>query len=289
MIPTLRLTLAAWLFFVLGACGQPATGQPDRTVQPAPPAEILPIALQLYTLRDYGTLDDKLELAASVGFSGVEIYQTYDLGADALARKAAEHGLAITSWHVGLGTLRYDLENTVRYAQSLGVDTLILPWLKDEERPNSGAGWSALGRELGDYGRRLAREGLTLGYHNHAFEMAELEGKSALEWLFEGASAEDLKWQPDVAWIRLGGRNPATLINTYSERVVSMHAKGVAEDPGEEGGFADVGYGTLDWTAILRAAEGSPLEWYIVEHDQPTDPEKSVARSFAYLETALRD
>ena len=67
-----------------------------------------------------------------------------------------------------------------------------------------------------------------------------------------------------------------------------MHAKDVAA-PDDEGSFADVGYGTLDWSAILAAAADTPLTWYIVEHDHPGDPVQNVIRSFDFLEAALRD
>lgn len=279
-----RALLLTFWAALLCACSQSATSQPSQPEpsEDAPP----PIALQLYTLRDYGTLDDKLSLAAEVGYAGVELYTTYDLDARALAQKVASHGLEITSQHVNLSDLRYHLDDVVTYARALGIGTVILPWLDDEERPESAAAWAALGQELGAYGQRLADEGITLGYHNHAFEMAEVEGKPALEWLFEGASVGVLKWQPDVAWIRLGGRDPAALIAAHRERVISMHAKDVAPD--DEGSFADVGYGTLDWSAILAAAADTPLAWYIVEHDHPGDPVQNVIRSFDFLEAALR-
>ena len=285
-----RFALITVLLSSLVACGQPAT-EPRRPVAEPPgeaaPDPAPPVALQLYTLRDYGTLDEQLALAAETGFVGVELYQTYDLSAEALAQKVASYGLEITSQHVNLGDLRYSLENVMSYGRALGVDTVILPWLSDEERPRGAAGWLELGRELDGYGRALGEAGFTLGYHNHDFEMKDVEGKPALAWLFEGASAERVKWQPDVAWVRIGGQDPATLLHTYRDRVVSMHAKDVAEDRGSEGGFADVGYGTLDWADILGAAAETPLEWYIVEHDQPSDHARSVTRSFDYLSDHL--
>ena len=111
---------------LLCACSQSATSQPTQPSPPSDPGRApLPIALQLYTLRDYGTLDDKLSLAAEVGFEGVELYTTYGLDAAVLAQKVASYGLEITSQHVNLSDLRYRLDSVITYARALGVDTVV--------------------------------------------------------------------------------------------------------------------------------------------------------------------
>ena len=129
---------------------------------------------------------------------------------------------------------------------------------------------------------------MQLAYHNHDFEMAELDGELIIDHLLSGADPEALLWQADVAWIDRGGQDPATLLREHSGRVVSIHAKdnypaGEGED---EGGFATVGSGRLEWDAVLAAAAEAGVQYYIVEHDQPTDYQ-TIADSLEFLSANL--
>ena len=50
---------------------------------------------------------------------------------------------------------------------------------------------------------------------------------------------------------------------------------------------ADVGTGTLDWDAILPAAKAAGVEWFVVEHDFPSDPLGSIRASYDFLAAKL--
>ena len=48
--------------------------------------------------------------------------------------------------------------------------------------------------------------------------------------------------------------------------------------------FGEVGVGSLNWDAIIRAADEAGCEWFIVEQDSGTrDPFESIKMSFDYL------
>lgn len=79
------------------------------------------------------------------------------------------------------------------------------------------------------------------------------------------------------------------MLGKFRGRVFAVHAKdnapkGQAQD---EGGFAAVGQGVLDWNAILPAAAAAKVQWYIVEHDQPRDPAKVIQTGADYLREHL--
>ena len=50
--------------------------------------------------------------------------------------------------------------------KTLGFTDLYMPAVPTEERDSPGDLLAALGRELGDFARAAAREGIRLGYHN---------------------------------------------------------------------------------------------------------------------------
>ena len=251
--------------------------------------EELPVAVQMYTLRDYGSFEEQLELASSVGYDAIETVGTHGLSADEMNALLDEHGLDVVSSHVGLDVLRSDLAGVIEFNRAVGNDTIVMPYLGEDARPQDAAGWQELGRELGDIGARLQEEGLQLAYHNHDFEMVEIDGRLALDHLLGAADPENLMWQADVAWIARGGQDPAGLLERYAGRVASIHAKDNAPE-GEnqdQRGFADVGHGVIDWDAVLPAARDAGVDWYIVEHDMPADHERSITRSYEYLTGSL--
>ena len=98
--------------------------------------------------------------------------------------------------------------------------------------------------------------------------------------------SENLGFEPDLAWVAAGEVDPIALLARYGARCPRIHLKDLAR-PGEsdnERNVTDVGYGTLDWTQLLPAAQQTGAEWFIVEHDLPVDPVASVRRSFDFLQ-----
>lgn len=250
----------------------------------------LPIAVQLYTLRDLGSVVEQFRFAADSGFQNVETVGTHDLTAQEMNALLEETGLTVVSTHVDLNTLRTDLGSVIAFNEAVGNTTIVMPYLGEEDRPQDAAGWRELGAELGNIGAQLKKSGMQLAYHNHDFEMEDVDGELIIDHILNAADPETLMWQADVAWIDRGGQDPAKLLNDHAGRVISIHAKdNYPEGEGEdEGGFATVGSGRLDWDAVLPAASGAGVRYYIVEHDQPADY-GTIADSFGFLSSTLPD
>ena len=147
-------------------------------------------------------------------------------------------------------------------------------------RPNDASGWRVLGQELQEFSKPFRASGITFGWHNHDFElMRQTDGSLPLDELF--ASAPDLSWEIDVAWIVRAGLDPIVWIKKYAERLSAVHVKDLAP-PGEcldEDGWADVGHGTMDWKAIWAAVRQTPVQFFPMEHDKPNDHERFARRS----------
>ena len=253
--------------------------QQTETTSGAP----IPLAVQLYTLRTLTRpADDLLGEVAAIGYDGVELAGTYGLSAEDLRAVLDKHGLRVSSAHVGLADLEADLPGVIKYHKAVGNDTLIVPWLAMDLRGSSGQAWTGLGQRLNLLGKRCRSANMRLLYHNHDFEMVEIEGRLAIDWLMEGADAENLGFEIDVAWVVRGGQDAPAMLARYAGRCSRIHVKDLGDNPDEKG-FADVGHGKLDWGAILPAAQAAGVEWLIVEHDQPTDPMASIRRSYAFL------
>jgi sugar phosphate isomerase/epimerase len=244
------------------------------------------LALQLYTLRHLERpLDELLQEVAAAGYVGVETVGTQGVAAETLRRALEASGLVVASSHVALADLEGDLEEVLAFQQAVGNDTVVVPYLNPGDRAESAEAWRALGARLGALGERCRERGVKLLYHNHDFEMALLNGKTALEHLLDGAPEGTLGVELDLAWVVRGGCDPLQLLQTFSARLKRVHVKDVAPagENEDEDGWADVGYGTLDWESLLSAAERAGAEWFVVEHDAPKDPLRSIRRSAAHL------
>lgn len=269
-------TLALLLLAALPAFAREAAG-PQK-----------PIAVQMYTLRNAGPLDQQLKIVHDAGVHAVETVGTQGVSATELKQLLDRYSIKAISSHVQLAELRKDLDGVVAFNRSIGNTTLVVPYLDAKDRPTDAAGWTALGQELGRIAKQVRAKSMRLAYHNHDFELVDFNGRTGLELLF-AAAGPDLQTELDLAWVARAGLDPAVMLATFRGRLFAVHAKdnapsGQAED---EGGFAAVGQGVLDWKTILPAAAAAGVQWYIVEHDQPRDPAKVIQTGADYLREHL--
>lgn len=243
------------------------------------------LAVQMYGLRELDLpLGDLLREVAAAGYGGIETVGTQGVAADELLKLLEKHGLEVASSHVALSDLEADPDAVIAFNRAVSNDTLIVPWLPPEARPQHAAGWRALGARLGDLAAVCSAPGMTLLYHNHDFEMVEIDGQLALEHLLAGAPAT-LGLELDLAWVVRGGGDPLELLRRFHGRVPRVHLKDLAPagENEDEDGWADVGSGTLPWDALLSASREAGAQWFVVEHDKPKDPLASIRNSAAYL------
>ncbi len=247
----------------------------------------LPIAVQLYSLREFpGSFQEMLDRVAAMGYPAVELVHNHGLGAEAMREALARAGLRVVSAHVSFQAVTEETEAVIAFHRAIDNPAVILPSLpRPVMEARTPEAWQEMGRRLDELGQRFREAGLRLGYHNHAPEMTTIQGKRAIDWLLESADPEHLFFEPDLAWVVQGGADPVALLAQYAGRCPRVHVKDIAPlgQNQDEDGWADVGYGVLDWDRLLPAAKAAGAEWYVVEHDKPRDPLGSVARSLAFL------
>ena len=95
----------------------------------------LPVAVQMYTLRDYGTVEEQFRFAADSGYENVETVGTHGLSAEQMNALLAETGLSVISSHVDLTTLRTDLDSVIAFNEAVGNSTVVMPYLSRRRPP----------------------------------------------------------------------------------------------------------------------------------------------------------
>jgi sugar phosphate isomerase/epimerase len=135
--------------------------------------------------------------------------------------------------------------------------------------------------ELNGYARQLGDRGIRLGYHNHSFEFAPLDGTTVWDVLL-AEFAPDVDLELDVYWASVGGRDPAVEIRAAADRIRLLHVKD--RSAGAEPHDAPAGEGILDIPGIVDAGRDAGVEWYIAEQDEPQDALRDVATAYRNLE-----
>ena len=128
-------------------------------------------------------------------------------------------------------------------------------------------------------------QGVRLGYHNHNWEFTPLaDGSLPITHIFDNAG-DSLFLELDLAWVVRAGASPSTWLKRYADRLLAVHVKDVVPEGqnGDEGGWANVGSGIIDWKRYRIEALQAGAKWLVVEHDKPKDPSGSIKSSLDYL------
>ena len=241
----------------------------------------IPLALQLYTVRDQASQDFEgtLNQVAEIGYDGVEIAGvTGGMDAPDLKMLLDDLGLKVCGSHTGLEQLESDLTSVVEFNRTLQNPYVVVPFL-GEHRRKDGQGWLDTAQAMNAVGTQLKAEGLQLCYHNHSFEFQEFGGKYGLDLLYDNTNPDTVMAELDTYWVQHGKQDPVAYLQKLSGRVPLVHLKDMTA--GEKPTFAEVGSGIMDFDAIVKAAEGAGTKWFIVEQDTcPGNPMDSARASF---------
>lgn len=238
----------------------------------------LPIALQLYTVRDYLEQDyvGTLRQVAEIGYTAIELSTPTVMTAAALKRVLTDLGLRAVASHIDFEDWESDPSRALAAAAELGCDYAICPVIPEERRGDATA-YRALGALLSRAAASAREHGLRFAYHNHAFEFERLDGGHAYDVLMGAANADLVAAEFDVYWAQYGGVDPVASIHALGRRCRLIHMKDMSADA--ERSFAEVGEGILDMEAIVAAGQEAGTEWYIVEQDvSPRRPSLEAAR-----------
>ncbi|HOS44298.1 MAG TPA: sugar phosphate isomerase/epimerase [Armatimonadota bacterium] len=222
----------------------------------------IPVGIQLYTVRDL--LDEDftgtLSALAAMGYQGVEFAWHYGgLAPDEMAAFLRSAGLRAIGFHTSLEEMLNPESATYAYARALGGAYLTTGLPGDVERD-----WPGAIARCAAAAQVVQAQGFTFTYHNHAQELALIDGEHALDLLYAATDPALVQAELDTFWIAKGGAEVVPYIRKHAGRAPEIHAKDM---DAETGSFTEVGNGVLDWPAIFAAAREGGAEWVIVEQD----------------------
>ena len=267
-----------------------------------------PVALQLFSVRDDMSADFEgtLRKVKELGFQGVEFAGLFGHDAETVKKLLEEIGLEAVSAHISIDEFLANPESVIDAYVKIGCKYAAIPYLVQERRPGE-AKWEQTVEEIKKIAVMAKAKGLQLMYHNHDFEFVEINGKYALDELYDTISPDLLETEIDTCWVNVAGVNPASYVRQYAGRATILHLKDFAggktdnmyELIGIESDkpkytkafeFRPIGYGKQDVPTLLEAAEAAGTKWLVVEQDSPSmgkTPIECAQMSINYLKTLL--
>jgi sugar phosphate isomerase/epimerase len=238
--------------------------------------------MTLYTVRNEMGTDPKgtLKKVSDIGYKFIEAadYQNdkfYGMSPEEFKKELSDLGLTPLSAHMGSVTLE-NADKLIADVKAAGFNYFVAPvppmglFKYDQETKSLSMSedLDSLVNILKTIGEKCSAAGLEFLYHNHGFEFEENKnGVVPIEYMLEKLDAENVNFQMDLYWVTKAGADPVAYFEKYPGRFVVWHVK----DMDNQGRFAPVGTGTLDFQRILKHKDVAGMEYYIVEQDQTFD------------------
>ncbi len=250
------------------------------------------LGVQLYTVRDVIKKDPATTIKAieNIGYKEVEATD-YEKN-DPVWKALTGSSLKLVSIHVSSASFTKPDELKAKFAdfKKRGFQYVVYPYVPVPERGGADV-YKRLGATLNQAGQQAKADGLTLCYHNHAFEFGKVGDTTPLQIILSETQPDTLGLELDMFWVSVAGHDPVALLKQYSGRVPLLHlkdkAKGVPVQYNEkvpESAFKEDGSGSIDIPAVLTAANTAGVKNYFVEQDHtPGDPVDSLRQSYKYL------
>ncbi len=257
-----------------------------------PKRKVIPIALQLYSLRNQCKTDLPGTLAAisKMGFQGVEWFGWggyFDRTPKELRKMLDDNNLKTCSDHIHMDALQGErFQRSLDLYQTLGNQVVTLSDLTGVKGDRKTAEyWLEAAKLMNQLAERLRPYGIRLGLHNHRGELEKLaDGRLPWELIFDNTS-KDVAQQMHLAHWPATGLDPVVHIKRYPGRTLTLHMNDWA--PGKRELL--LGEGNVKWPEVFDAAETvGGIQWYIVEQESyPFPPLESVEKSLANLRRLL--
>jgi sugar phosphate isomerase/epimerase len=243
------------------------------------------VGIQLYTLRDDARRDLERTLGdiAAAGYKDVELLGSMNNFGMAPARVREildRNGLRAPSTHVG-GSALDDLDRQLADAATLGHGYLIVASLPlgEHRTVDDYRRWAD---KFNEAGQRTLRHGVHVGFHNHAVDLAPIDGVVPYDVFVERTDPAIVRLQLDTGNLAMAGRDPLEYMKRYGSRYWSFHIKDVPR----LGATSDVelGKGVIDFKRLLAGIDDIDSKHLFVEQETyPGTPLESARRDYAYI------
>ena len=249
------------------------------------------IGLQLISVKDVIASDlcGVIEDVGKAGYQGVEFARGFfGKTTDELKSVLDQMGMMAVGNHVYLSQLRENLQGQIDDAKTLGMHHIVA--LGGVSQHMGEQEIQEYIKEIRRIGQICREQGIALAVHGSTdFYQRDGGGVLLLERVLGEIAPEYLQAQIDTAWAVCAGEDPVRLIETYKDRIYTVHIKdfhppipsaGDIYARKEEALTRDSAVGdngVIDLLGVIRASREAGAKWLIVEHMERESYEDSIS------------
>ena len=236
--------------------------------------------LALYTVRDDMSKNavETLKAVADAGYAYVEAAgyndgKFYGMDPKDFKKTLKEVGLEPVSTHQGFESMD-NIDQMIADVKAAGFKYFVVPvpplghFKVEDGKMGMSDELELLTNVLNTVGKKCKAAGLELLYHNHDFEFVKnSKGIVPIEYFLENTDPDIVNFEMDLYWVTRAGADPLAYFQKYPGRFKLWHVKGMDD----EGKFAPVGTGNIDFSRILKEKDKSGMIYYYVEQDRTWD------------------
>jgi len=208
-----------------------------------------------------------LDAVRAAGFEAIECGAAFH-AADPAAFKAMldQRGLRVAGLH---GALALDLDLAFKLLDVYGARDLCISGLGNWGTCNSDVYLKDV-EQLNALARQCAAHGVYTHYHNHAYEFAPTsEGPSGMDLIMGDLDYTVADLCVDVAWVHIGGHDPAMFLRKYADHIGYVHLKDYIGDRH----WVPLGQGRMPFDSVMKALPAlKKARWVVYEQDTSERP-----------------
>lgn len=245
------------------------------------------IGAQMYTIRDFikteADIESSMQKLADIGYTFAQKSAMGPIAPEKLKEIIDKTGVQIPGDHCSWDELVNDTDKLIHDHKIYGCDMPGIGGLPESAR-TSRDGILSFMKQANEVADRLAAEGMTFTYHNHAFEFVKVDGKNIMDYILETAN-DNFKLMVDVYWLAVAGINPVKFLRKYRDMVGGVHYKDL-QVVNNAPLMTEIMEGNLDWDEIIAVCDEIAPRYIYVEQDTcPADPFDSLKKSYDNLKT----
>jgi sugar phosphate isomerase/epimerase len=238
--------------------------------------------VSLYTVRNEMGKDAKgtLKKVAEVGYKYIEAAdyrdgKFYGLSPEEFKKTVIDLGMMPLSANMGSANLD-NIDQQIDDAKAAGFKYFVAPvppmgmfkYNQETRTMSMSEDIDALVSILKTMGEKCRAAGIEFLYHNHGFEFEKnSKGIVPIEDMLEKLDPSVVNFQIDLYWVAKVGADPVAYFKKYPGRFPIWHLK----DMDDQGRFAPVGTGSIDFKRIKKQEKKAGMKYYLVEQDQTFD------------------
>ena len=224
--------------------------------------------VQLYSVRDQMPKDAKgtMKKLAEMGYTQFESYGGPDFLWGMAPKECktflGDMGVKMVSTHFDMNK---DLDKNIERGAEAGLKYMLCPYLGPQKTLDA---WKQKAELFNQVGEKVSKAGMKFGYHNHDYSFRLLEGQIPHEVLLANTDPNYVMFELDLCWIVAAGQDTVAHFDKYGKRYELVHIKDMVKDNNGKVSQKDLGQGSVDFAAILKAAKKAGVKYYLVEQEE---------------------